>query len=79
MPPSYTKRNNTDVVRVNQLAAALFGPVPRAKFRVPALPLASHEKDRFHFAPSFERVRAPFSLLMTNIHTILLMFFYKII
>ena len=25
-----------------------------------SLPLASHEKDRLHFAPSFERVRAPF-------------------
>ena len=25
VPPSYTKRNNTDVVRVNQLAAKLFG------------------------------------------------------
>ena len=38
------------------------------------LPLASHEKDRLHFARFPERVRAPFSLLMTNIHMVLLMF-----
>ena len=60
-------------------SGAALAPLPRARAHAgrPAVacrPHASHEKDRLHFVLSFERVRAPFSLLMTNIHMVLLMF-----